>query len=241
MKIEVEITKTRFFFIIGVVAIVGAALFVQGYNTNNPSAMGHTVGEINWADSLSQLNVAGATSLTGDVDIKVSNTGAEGAEINLFPSQSDPSDPSFNLDVRHNGASQDFRIHRNGVVLMSLNQNGDISARDIVWFGNIGGWLRDGAITPSASCSYTTGSSCSATANGQSRKVNGVLETRAWMTGGCAPCNGLDSGWVAGHIASVSGTFGSVQCGSFVTAGINGVSVGGGSGGGSCSASQTGW
>ena len=58
MKIEINITKTRFFILLGVIFLLGAGIFVYAYNANglggNPAVMGHSVDEIDWSANISK-------------------------------------------------------------------------------------------------------------------------------------------------------------------------------------------
>lgn len=49
MKIEVDITKKRFFILLGAILVVSGMFFVYAYGGNNPPVMGHTPGEIEWS------------------------------------------------------------------------------------------------------------------------------------------------------------------------------------------------
>ena len=46
MKIEVNIEKRYFFVIIGAILLLGGVIFVYAYGGNNPSVIGHSLGEI---------------------------------------------------------------------------------------------------------------------------------------------------------------------------------------------------
>ena len=52
MKIEVNITKTRFFTLLGVILLLGLVVYVRAFGGDNPSVMGHSVGEIDWTEQI---------------------------------------------------------------------------------------------------------------------------------------------------------------------------------------------
>lgn len=64
MEIRIDITKTRFFLVLGALLLASGMIFVQAYNTNSPSNFGHTVGEINWNDPISLLKIGTPGTLT---------------------------------------------------------------------------------------------------------------------------------------------------------------------------------
>jgi hypothetical protein len=76
---------------------------------------------------------------------------------------------------------------------------GGIEGGAVIWFGDVGKILRDGASTTIPTCNYRDmiwgGTQ---TAYGQSKVENGKLYTRAWMVGNAYPCN---SDWVEGNYA----------------------------------------
>ena len=69
MKIEVNISKTHFFILLGAVLLLGIIVVVGAFNTNTPSSFGHSVGEINWNDPIPQsISVNGNVDANGNVE-----------------------------------------------------------------------------------------------------------------------------------------------------------------------------
>ena len=56
MRITIDITKTRFFILLGTILLLGAGVFVYAYNSNglggNAAVMGHSVDEVNWSQKI---------------------------------------------------------------------------------------------------------------------------------------------------------------------------------------------
>jgi len=65
---QINIEKRYAFLIIAVLISLAGIVLVIAYGTNNPSVMGHTIGEINWGDRIANLRVTNldvSGSLTG--------------------------------------------------------------------------------------------------------------------------------------------------------------------------------
>ena len=71
MKIEVNISKTHFFVLLGIVLLLGGIFMVYAFGGNNPSIMGHSVGEIDWSQPItSDVAINGNLVVSGPVLIQ---------------------------------------------------------------------------------------------------------------------------------------------------------------------------
>lgn len=215
MEIKINIEK-KFLFILAGVLLLALVVYVKAAAVD--TKVFHGTNQIDWEQPIPRsIQIDDPTPTIIYFDTDGNNQWRTGNLNDIFAVQ------------RWDGSQWNSYLHLNDTGNLNVAGNAtfdrEVRARDIVWFGDQGGWLRDGALTPEASCSYTTGSTCSAAAHGRARKVSGVLQTRAWTSGCATSCDGLDSGWVDGNTASVSRNVGSIQCRSTATAILDGVSV----------------
>ena len=68
MKIEVNVTKRRFFMIFGTILLLVGIFTVYAFGTNNPSSFGHTLGEIEFTLNFSEeRSIQDGASATYDI------------------------------------------------------------------------------------------------------------------------------------------------------------------------------
>ena len=66
MKIEVNITKAKFFVLLGAILLFGIVGVVYAFGTGNPSNFGHSVSEIDWSQPIqSDVSINGILAVGG--------------------------------------------------------------------------------------------------------------------------------------------------------------------------------
>lgn len=66
MRIEVNVTKKRFFVLLFAILLLGVVGVVYAFGTNNPSNFGHSVGEIDWEQEIpNSIKVKGLITVNG--------------------------------------------------------------------------------------------------------------------------------------------------------------------------------
>ena len=95
MKIEVNITKTRFFIILGAILLLAVwVIGVYAYNADptlglgNPPVMGHSVDEIDWNGNITRPIYATTLCLNGDCRTSWSSTPS--SPISVLPGTTCP-------------------------------------------------------------------------------------------------------------------------------------------------------
>ncbi|MDO8508374.1 MAG: hypothetical protein Q7S27_01675, partial [Nanoarchaeota archaeon] len=70
MKIEVNIEKKYFIVLLSVVLVLGIIGIGYAFGGNNPSVVGHNIGEIDWSETIpSDVKINGLVSLKGQAVI----------------------------------------------------------------------------------------------------------------------------------------------------------------------------
>ncbi len=146
MKIEVNITKKRFFVLLFAILLLGIIGVVYAFGTNNPSKFGHSVGEIDWDQEIpDSIKVRGLVTVNGQ-QVLYSDDGA------ITVGDLVGGDGTRNLILRANDKPQVIinSLDRVGIGILDptkkVDVDGEIAAND-VWLKNANRWASETGIS----------------------------------------------------------------------------------------------